>query len=311
MKLFCAEKLPRRRGARVFNTAHATKASAAFTLIELLVVIAIIAILAAMLLPALSKAKLKAGAISCMNNTKQFQICWLMYAGDNNDKVVNNFGITDTLQTISDGTYLNWVNDLMSFPYLDQMNTNTTLIRNGLLNSYVGSSISVYKCPSDHYLSIIQKSAGWTDRVRSFSMSSFFGAYGLSSSPTHNIFWPSYRQFLKTTTMVTPSQYYVILDEHPDTINDGYFQPFPSANGLMIAGATKWNDFPASTHGGASGFSFADGHSEVHKWKSAACTIRPVIASGAPTPTTPFSADPINGAADLQWMIDHTSTPIQ
>ena len=275
------------------------KAAAAFTLIELLVVIAIIAILAAMLLPALSRAKLKAQGIQCLSNNKQLILAWSMYSHDFQDRVANNFTIPGTDLAINSKRFDNWVNNVITWGASgsvdDISNTNEGWVKNGVLATYTANSLGIYKCPADNYLSGAQRSRGFKARLRSNSMNALFGysgADGYDDRDGRAWFDQSYRQYIKQTQVLRPTMTWVTLDEHPDSINDGFFINGPNSG--------SWSDVPASYHGGACGFSFADGHAEIHKWRSRT-SIYPVRTF----PISTVSFDGL-GQADWAWYQDRT-----
>lgn len=156
--------------------------------------------------------------------------------------------------------------------HFDPMNTNIAYIQNGVLAPYLGKNLGVYKCPADKYLCSHQRSAGWTGRVRSMSMNAYFGAPSPTYKAPINDFWPTIRQWYKTTQVKNPSWYWVTMDEHPDSINDGRMINDLTSVLTSRTAPSDWADFPATSHCGASGIAFSDGHAETHKWKTSLIT---------------------------------------
>lgn len=269
-----------------------------FTLIELLVVVALIAILAALLLPALSSAKGKANAIQCLNNLRQVELACLVYTDEFNDRLPYNLGENEINSYRSLGSYPNWATPIMTWEtasVTDTDNTNTVLLTAGGIGPYTGRTARLYKCPADNWVSDIQRAQGWSARVRSFSMNAMVGDAGTFTKSGANVNNPGYRQFFKVTQVLKPAQIFGFIEEHPNSIGDGYF--------LNQAATLQWLRLPAAHHNGAVNLSFTDGHVELHKWRYAATRVPVRPGFGY----LPVSVNP-GERKDFDWLMYRTTT---
>ena len=211
----------------------------AFTLIELLVVIAIIGILAALLLPVLSAAKARGQQTVCANNLKQLATCWLMYAGDNDSKLIVNLPATNGV-TAGSNTW-----SLGSMKIVQQA-TNAQLLQQGALYPYTGET-ALYHCPADF------SQTNGIPRVRSYSMNGWVGSPYMNSLTGET----GFQTFIKESgmTAIGTSGLWVFMDEHEASIDDSWFL-------VTMNDSAPFASFPATRHRLGYNLNFADGHVE-------------------------------------------------
>jgi prepilin-type N-terminal cleavage/methylation domain-containing protein/prepilin-type processing-associated H-X9-DG protein len=280
-----------------------------WTLIEILVVVSIIAVLASILLPALEKSRSMALRAKCMSNKRQLGIASLMYPNDNGDRLVRNsmfFGVSDVGKSLPFYPFdQTWVPGLMSWDLLGA-NTNLDFLTKdeySLISSYIARNPQLYKCPADTYLSDIQKAAGWRMRVRSVSMNHFVGEgmLGDVTKQSRSMF----QVFTKSANIVgiSPSKLWVIMDENPDAISLALFRQ-PAV--IVDPKIASWTAIPGALHRGYGTISFADGHAEVHRWRTPDLLV-PVRCS--PWPVNVCS---ITNSPDWAWFRESTAavTPL-
>jgi prepilin-type N-terminal cleavage/methylation domain-containing protein/prepilin-type processing-associated H-X9-DG protein len=274
----------------ILGLKHRRTGGGGFTLIELLVVIAIIAILAAMLLPALAKAKQKAQQTGCLSNERQLGLGWVMYAGDSNDGIVPCSGGDDTNNEWAGGVFINEA----SAPVDTSADSlDTSMLINGLLYPMVKST-AVYRCPSDQKTGnppAIRGLATSGGRVRSYSINGYMN--GRTTSSTDPLI--TVNKKMSQIMHPAPANAIVFVCEDKMSLDDGHFGF--DANPAVFTWV-NFPDFTLSKHNRGCTFSFADGHIEFHRW----------IDGSTYHLTSIGQTDGSTDHADISWLKSHLAT---
>jgi prepilin-type processing-associated H-X9-DG protein len=263
-------------------------------LIELLVVITIIAILAALLLPVLSRAKARADVANCMSNLKQLQLTWHLYTDDNNDFIAGNNWESEAGVDGATRGNANWVTGWLDPRQANNLdNTNTALLLDPKWTSlgFNNQSARLYRCTASEILA--REGARLYPLVRTISMSGWMGY--------NSTLWnQGFRLFHKTADIVglSPTDALVFIDERDDSIDDGYF-----AIDMVVQ---QLANLPAGYHAGSGAATFADGHAEIHRWRSSQVLTRQ--QSGVETVKEEYIPVPA-GNPDLAWLRAHATVP--
>jgi prepilin-type processing-associated H-X9-DG protein len=279
-----------------------SKAADAFTFVELLVVIATLGLLAVMLLPALAKTGPNTQAFQCLNNLRQIQHGWLIYSTDNNDRIVPSVGQGPLQVSLLPNPYTDPGNPENQWIYGDMQQpaaaANVNLLKVGLIFPYA-PNVALFKCPADRRTLFFGRTppSGGVDAptVRSISMNGYMSPIvdkiQTSTAPLNS----NYRIFRKQSDIAVmgAANCWVMLDENPWSINDGWFCADPSPT------ASSWMDKPATYHNNACGLSFADGHTELHKWRDGnLINYNGPFNTGVPA---------THGVGDITWLGQRTS----
>ncbi|HEX7858902.1 MAG TPA: hypothetical protein VF773_01105 [Verrucomicrobiae bacterium] len=266
--------------------------TAGFVPIELLAIVAVLFLLVGIALPLTSRFKSKSASTICVSNHKQVVVAWQIYANEHEGKTANNFIIPSTMDALIRGTFDNWANNIMTWSAngIEGVSVTNQALAGGTLNPYTSGDAKIYRCPSDNFLSPAQRARGWKYRSRTMAMNALIGRTEHSSNgPTaggRSWMDSSYRQWLKVGDIPQPATTWVTIDEHPDSVNDGFF--------VISIGSGIWADLPGALHGSSTTFSFADAHVETRKWRTKRLNV-PVRYN---FPTVTIDAE---GRKDFAW----------